>query len=95
MQVLSDISAAFHVISVALHTPIHSGVGHLLSYLHSQPLPAGTLVRVPLEMTPAPLELHAAYASRNSVNAKIRELLQMMQERLAVEEAMPLSRSLR
>ena len=48
MQVLSDISAASHVISVALHTPIHSGVGHLLSYLHSQPLPAGTLVRVPL-----------------------------------------------
>ena len=58
-------------------------------------LAEGRLVRVPLEMTPAPLELHAAYASRNSVNAKIRELLQMMQERLAVEEAMPLSRSLR
>ena len=52
-------------------------------------LAAGRLVRVPLEMTPAPLELLAAYSSRNSVNAKIRELLQLMQARLAVVEAMP------
>lgn len=40
-------------------------------------------------MEPAPLELLAAYSSRNSVNAKIRELLQLMQARLAVAVAMP------
>ncbi len=58
-------------------------------------LAEGRLVRVPLEMAPAPLELLAAYASRNSVNAKIRELLRMMQARLAVEAAKPSTRSLR
>lgn len=52
-------------------------------------LAAGQLVRVSLEMTPAPLELLAAYSSRNSVNAKIRELLQLMQARLASWVAMP------
>lgn len=58
-------------------------------------LAEGRLVRVPLEMAPAPLELLAAYASRNSVNAKIRELLRMMQARLALEAAKPSTRSLR
>ena len=33
---------------MALHTPSHSGVGDLLSYTSAQPLPPGTLVRVPL-----------------------------------------------
>ncbi|RRD42537.1 primosomal protein N' [Comamonadaceae bacterium OH3737_COT-264] len=37
-----------HLVSVAVNAPFHSGVGHLLSYLSAQPLPAGTLVRVPL-----------------------------------------------
>ncbi|WP_253196072.1 hypothetical protein [Burkholderia cenocepacia] len=53
------------------------------------------MISVSLEMAPAPLQLHAAYASRNSVNAKIRALLQLMQERLATEEALPSSRPLR
>ena len=37
-----------HVLYVAVHTPVHSGVGTPLSYTHHRPLPAGTLVRVPL-----------------------------------------------
>ena len=36
------------IVSVALHTPSHSGVGDLLSYTSDLPLPPGTLVRVPL-----------------------------------------------
>ncbi|WP_298214867.1 primosomal protein N' [Acidovorax sp.] len=36
------------IVHVALHTPSHSGVGDLLSYASEQPLPPGTLVRVPL-----------------------------------------------
>ncbi|WP_265258803.1 replication restart helicase PriA [Verminephrobacter aporrectodeae] len=35
-------------VHVALHTPSHSGMGELLSYACERPLPAGTLVRVPL-----------------------------------------------
>ena len=48
-QLCSSVSppSAF-VVQVALHTPSHSGVGHLLSYASQQPLPPGTLVRVPL-----------------------------------------------
>mgnify|MGYP007098904907 FL=1 len=38
----------FHVVHVAVHTPVHSGVGTPLSYIHSTNVPAGTLVRVPL-----------------------------------------------
>lgn len=38
----------FHVVHVAVHTPVHSGVGTPLSYIHSTDVPAGTLVRVPL-----------------------------------------------
>ena len=37
-----------HVVQVAVHTPVHSGVGAPLSYTHSTPLPPGTLVRVQL-----------------------------------------------
>ena len=37
-----------YVVHVAVQTPVHSGVGTLLSYTHDQPLPAGTLVHVPL-----------------------------------------------
>jgi len=37
-----------HTIAVAVQTPAHSGMGDLLSYLAPAPLPAGTLVRVPL-----------------------------------------------
>ena len=33
---------------MAVQTPAHSGVGDLLDYLSDRPLPAGTLVRVPL-----------------------------------------------
>lgn len=36
------------VVSVAVNTPFHSGIGHLLSYHSADALPAGTLVRVPL-----------------------------------------------
>ncbi|MBQ0132795.1 MAG: primosomal protein N', partial [Comamonas sp.] len=37
-----------HIVHVAVHTPVHSGVGAPLSYTHSTPLPPGTLVRVSL-----------------------------------------------
>ncbi|RMX05844.1 primosomal protein N' [Corticibacter populi] len=37
-----------HCVQVALEAPFHSGIGHLLSYTAEQPLPPGTLVRVPL-----------------------------------------------
>ena len=37
-----------HLLYVAVQTPVHSGVGAPLSYTHTTPLPAGTLVRVPL-----------------------------------------------
>ncbi|VUZ25301.1 primosomal protein N' [uncultured Comamonas sp.] len=40
--------AGSHVIHIAVHTPLHSQVGSLLSYTHDRPLPAGTVVRVPL-----------------------------------------------
>lgn len=36
------------VVHVAVHTPVHSGVGGLLSYTAPHSLPPGTLVRVPL-----------------------------------------------
>ncbi len=36
------------LVYVAVHTPLHSKVGALLSYTHTQALPPGTLVRVPL-----------------------------------------------
>lgn len=40
--------APFHLVQVAVHAPLHSRVGALLSYSHTEPLPPGTLVRVPL-----------------------------------------------
>lgn len=36
------------LVQVAVHTPVHSGVGTLLTYTHRSALPPGTLVRVPL-----------------------------------------------
>lgn len=45
---MSDSAPTLHVVHVAMHTPVHSGVGTPLSYLHTSPLPSGTLVRVPL-----------------------------------------------
>jgi len=45
---MSDSAPTLHVVHVAVHTPVHSGVGTPLSYLHTSPLPTGTLVRVPL-----------------------------------------------
>ncbi|MGB3879681.1 MAG: primosomal protein N', partial [Diaphorobacter nitroreducens] len=36
------------LLCVAVSTPAHSGVGEPLSYASPRPLPAGTLVRVPL-----------------------------------------------
>lgn len=45
---MSDPIPTLHVVHVAVHTPVHSGVGVPLSYTHSHPLPPGTLVRVPL-----------------------------------------------
>ncbi|TXI73778.1 MAG: primosomal protein N' [Limnohabitans sp.] len=36
------------VLHVLVHTPAHARLGSVLSYRHSAPLPAGTLVRVPL-----------------------------------------------
>lgn len=41
-------TAPLHVVQVAVHTPLYSRVGAPLSYSHTQALPAGTLVRVPL-----------------------------------------------
>ena len=41
-------STAPVLLHVAVHTPVHSGIGTLLSYTHHTPLPPGTLVRVPL-----------------------------------------------
>ena len=56
-----------HIINVAVQTPAHSAVGELLSYRSDEPLPPGTLVRVPLgtrellgvvwDAPPAPLAL--------------------------------------
>ena len=43
-----SVRAPSHLIHVALHTPSHSGMGDLLSYTHTEPLPSGALVRVPL-----------------------------------------------
>ncbi|WP_144730762.1 replication restart helicase PriA [Extensimonas perlucida] len=37
-----------HLVQVAVHAPVHSGLGDLLSYASAAPLPPGTLVRVPL-----------------------------------------------
>ena len=37
-----------HRLSVMVHTPAHSGLGHALTYTCAEPLPPGTLVRVPL-----------------------------------------------
>lgn len=41
-----------YIVHVAVHTPVHSVVGTPLSYSHSSPLPAGTLVRVSLGTRP-------------------------------------------
>ena len=41
-------SDASHLVPVAVHAPVHSGLGDLLSYASAAPLPPGTLVRVPL-----------------------------------------------
>ena len=41
-------AASPSIVHIALQTPSHSGVGDLLSYASDRPLPAGTLVRVPL-----------------------------------------------
>ncbi len=41
-------AAAAALVHVAVQTPAHSGVGHLLSYASERPLAPGTLVRVPL-----------------------------------------------
>ncbi len=35
-------------ISVLVHTPAHAKLGPVLTYTHAEPLPAGTLVRVPM-----------------------------------------------
>lgn len=45
---LSPDSAPVFRVQVAVHTPVHSGVGGLLTYTHTTALPPGTLVRVPL-----------------------------------------------
>jgi len=45
---MSSPEAAAHTVHVAVHTPAYSSVGGLLSYSSAQPLPAGSLVRVPL-----------------------------------------------
>ena len=37
-----------HIVSVIVHTPAHSGLVDVLSYVSEEALPAGTLVRVPL-----------------------------------------------
>ena len=37
-----------HWLSVLVHTPAHAALGPVLTYRSDQPLPAGTLVRVPL-----------------------------------------------
>ena len=44
----ADHPADAHWLQVAVNTPAHSGIGQLLSYLSPEPLPPGTLVRVPL-----------------------------------------------
>ena len=49
---MSDTTSTPHIVHVALHTPVHSAVGTPLSYLHTVPLPAGTLVRVRLGTRP-------------------------------------------
>ena len=41
-------SCSSHLVHVAIHTPVHSGVGELLTYTSPKPLAPGTLVRVPL-----------------------------------------------
>lgn len=45
---ITKILVTHHIISVVLPTPAHSRLPEVLSYRHAQPLPAGTLVRVPL-----------------------------------------------
>ena len=45
---MPDLAPTSHIVHVAVHTPVHSGVGTPLSYTHSTPLPPGTLVRVSL-----------------------------------------------
>ena len=37
-----------HWLSVLVHTPAHASLGPVLTYRSDQPLPQGTLVRVPL-----------------------------------------------
>ena len=37
-----------HWLSVLVQTPAHARLGPVLTYQSEQPLPAGTLVRVPL-----------------------------------------------
>ena len=41
-------SDASHLVPVAVHAPVHSGLSDLLSYASAASLPPGTLVRVPL-----------------------------------------------
>ena len=41
-------SVSPHLVHVAVHTPVHSAIGELLSYTSDAPLAPGTLVRVPL-----------------------------------------------
>ena len=41
-------SVSPHLVHVAVHTPVHSAIGELLSYTTDAPLAPGTLVRVPL-----------------------------------------------
>ena len=45
---MSSPESPSHLLSIAVHTPAHSAVGELLSYVCAAPLPAGSLVRVPL-----------------------------------------------
>ncbi|MDD2712429.1 MAG: primosomal protein N', partial [Simplicispira sp.] len=44
----STLAAASTLVQVAVQTPVHSGVGDVLSYASDSPLAPGTLVRVPL-----------------------------------------------
>ena len=45
---MTDHPPAPYTLQVAVHTPLHSAVGGLLSYTHDTALPAGSLVHVPL-----------------------------------------------
>ena len=43
-----NLASSNHAVSVVVALPSHAGLGTELSYLHTQPLPPGALVRVPL-----------------------------------------------